>query len=395
MREDRRQLRGPSVSIGPLGDRVDGVERIAVLRGGGLGDLLFASPAIESLAAAYPHARITLLGTPMHADLLDGRPGPVDDVAVLPLVHGVRLPPGENEDPAGAEEFVRWMRQQRFDLAVQIHGGGTYSNPFVRRLGARVTAGLCAPGAARLDRVAPYAYYQHEWFRALEVVGLVGAPPVALEPVLRPTPQEVSQAESWRREAGDAPLVVVHPGATDPRRRWPPERFAEVAARVAAAGAHVVVIGDSSDVPAAEQIVDRARRGLPGVSGERIHSAAGALSLSGLVALLCAADVFLGNDSGPRHLAQAVGCPTVSIYWVGNVINAAALGRSEHRVHVSWTTRCPVCGSDCTGGAERCEHDISFVAEVEAGPVHDDVAELAGLRAEPAQGDQGHDSSSS
>ncbi|MFP3465359.1 glycosyltransferase family 9 protein [Leifsonia sp. SIMBA_070] len=370
--------REPVVAIGPGGERVEGVERIAVLRGGGLGDLLFAFPALAALEAAYRGATITLLGTPMHAALLEGRPGPVHEVAVLPRVRGVYLPPGADEDPAEADAFVEAMRERRFDLAVQVHGGGGYSNAFVRRLGARVTAGLTTPEAAPLDRTVPYAYYQHEWMRALEVVGMVGARPVELEPRLQPTPDERSRAQESIPSDG-APLVVVHPGATDPRRRWPAERFATVAGRLAAAGARVVVVGDASDVPAADEIVGLARRSAPEVGPDRIRSAAGALSLSDLVGVLDAADVFLGNDSGPRHLAQALGRPTVSIFWIGNVINAGPLGRSKHRVHVSWIIRCPVCGRDCTGGAERCEHDVSFVGDVEAGPVHADVAELAGL----------------
>ena len=286
------------------------------------------------------------------------------------------------------------MRREGFDLALQLHGGGMNSNPFLLRLGARVTAGLCTPDAARLDRMLPYQYYQQEWFRALEVVGLVGAPPVVLEPRIHPTPEERSDAERWAPRDG-RPLVALHPGATDPRRRWPAERFAEVAGRIAAAGARVVVVGDSSDVPAAEEIVRLGRRGLRGDEAERLRSAAGALSLGELVGLLAVSDAFLGNDSGPRHLAQAVGCPTVSVYWVGNVINAGPIGRSQHRVHVSWTTRCPACGRDCTSDAERCEHDVSFVADVEAGPVLADLEELAGLHAQAGGPGQGQDSSSS
>ncbi|SEH54600.1 MULTISPECIES: glycosyltransferase family 9 protein [unclassified Leifsonia] len=372
------RMAAPEVWIGPAGGRIDGVERIAVLRGGGLGDLLFAFPALSSLAAAYPRARITLLGTPAHAALLGSRPGPVDEVAVLPRVRGVYLPEGEAEDPAGADEFVREMREKRFDLALQLHGGGRNSNPFLLRLGARVTAGLCTPDAARLDRVLPYEYYQHEWMRALEVAGLVGAPPVALEPRIHVTPREREEALRWAPPPGVS-LVVVHPGATDPRRRWPAERFAEVAARLVDAGARVVVVGDSSDVLLGERIVRLARDAARAAAGEQLRSLAGRLTLSGLVGLLSAADAFLGNDSGPRHLAQAVGCPTVSVFWAGNVINAGPLGRAEHRIHVSWTTRCPACGRDCTSAADRCAHDVSFVAQVPPAPVYADLAQLIPL----------------
>jgi ADP-heptose:LPS heptosyltransferase len=371
--------RGPgTLSVGPLGEPFDGIERIAVLRGGGLGDLLFAMGAIQSLRVAYPDARITLLGTPMHAALLRGRPDTVDEVAVLPIAQGVRDVPGQVEDEQETERFVARMRAERFDLAVQVHGGGRYSNPFLLRLGARHTVGTRTPDAAQLERTMTYVYYQHEMLRALEVVGLAGVAPAVLEPRLTATDRE--RADTAQHVDGTARgLVLVHPGATDPRRRWPASSFAEVAARLAADGSQVIVVGDESDMANASEIVRLARAGVGETDAARITSLAGLLSLGELVGLVSHADVLLGNDSGPRHLAQAVGAATVGIYWFGNVVNAGPLGRARQRAHLSWTTRCPVCGVDCTQvgwSAERCEHDDSFVADVPAGPVYDDVAEL-------------------
>jgi hypothetical protein len=87
----------------------------------------------------------------------------------------------------------------------------------------------------------------------------------------------------------------------------------------------------------------------------------------------------IANDSGPRHLAQAVGAATVGIFWFGNVVNAAPFLRGRHRVHLSFTVRCPVCGVDVTQvgwTAPRCEHDVSFVAEVGVAPVLADARQL-------------------
>ena len=101
--------------------------------------------------------------------------------------------------------------------------------------------------------------------------------------------------------------------------------------------------------------------------------------MSGLVALLANAAVVVGNDSGPRHLAQALGVPTVGIFWAGNVINAGALGRSLHRIHASWVTACPTCGIDVTQvgwTAPRCPHDDSVVAGIEVRDVYEDVRSL-------------------
>jgi ADP-heptose:LPS heptosyltransferase len=357
--------------VGPVLPAFEEVKRIAVLRGGGLGDLMFALPAVEALQARYPEARITLLGTPLHAALLRDRPGPVADVEILPAAHGVR--PGDT-DPEAVEEFFERMSLLKFDLAVQLHGGGRNSNPFLLRLGARHTVGTRTPDAAALERTIPYVYYQHEVFRALEVAGLAGAEPQVLEPRIAVLPQE--HAAAARLAPGGSPLVTLHPGATDPRRRWPAESFAEVAALAAADGSRVLVVGDDSDVPAAEEIVSLARRAAPDAE---IRSLAGQLDLGGLAGILAASAVMVGNDSGPRHLAQAVGTPTVGIYWIGNVINAGALGRTLHRVHFSWVTVCPTCGVDVTQvgwTAERCEHDDSFVRPVRPVAVYDDVREL-------------------
>ena len=373
-------------AVGELGSRFADVRRIAVLRGGGLGDLVFALPAVAALAAAYPAAEVTLLGTPLHAALLADRPGPFDAVEVLPTRPGVH--PGE-PDPAAEQDFLARMRARRIDLAVQLHGGGRNSNPFLLELGARHTIGSRTADAARLERSVPYLYYQHEVLRALEVVGLAGATPVDLEPRVELTAAERG-ARGRALAARDRPLLLLHPGATDPRRRWPPHLFGQVAAEVAADGASVVVVGDASDVPAADQIVAEARRR---GAGDAVVSRAGQVPLGELVGLLAQGTVLLANDSGPRHLAQAVGTATVGIFWVGNVVNAAPLSRGRHRIQFSFTRRCPVCDLDCTRvDGERCEHDDSFVAEVSPGDVLTDVRDLlaagAPAPAEPPPADR-------
>ena len=89
---------------------------------------------------------------------------------------------------------------------------------------------------------------------------------------------------------------------------------------------------------------------------------AGCLSLEALAGLLSEAHVMVGNDSGPRHLAGAVGVPTVGIFWCGNLINSGPLTRTLHRQAIAWRLRCPVCDLDCTRAS--CNHRDSFVADV-------------------------------
>lgn len=348
------------------------VRAIAVLRGSGIGDLVQSLPAAEALAAAYPDAELTLLGAPAGVALLAGRPSPFTALEVLPLRAGIRG--GGPEDPAATAAFRERMRARRFDLAVQLHGGGGNSNRFLLDLGARHTVGSRTPEAAELTRSRPFVYYQHEVLRGLEVVALAGAAPVSLEPSLPLTTEEQQRRHARRAEA---PTVVLHPGATDPRRRWPATAFARVAGALVGQGVRVVVVGDAEDVPVAEAISDAVPdpRGL-------LSSVAGTRSLAGLVEQLLDADVVLACDSGPRHIAAALGGATVGIYWVGNLVNAGPLGRARHRVQVGFTNACEVCGRDLTQvgwTAERCEHEPSIVADVDPERVLADVTELLAL----------------
>jgi ADP-heptose:LPS heptosyltransferase len=147
---------------------VDGVRKIAVLRANGIGDYIFAIPALEALHNTYRNAEIVLLALPWHQEFLEGGPGHVDRVIVVPFSRGIR-DSRPSKDGAALEVFFQKMADERFDIALQMHGGGRFSNPFVRRLGARLTAGCRTPDAVPLDRWLPYVYYQSEVIRNLEV----------------------------------------------------------------------------------------------------------------------------------------------------------------------------------------------------------------------------------
>lgn len=353
---------------------VPGVKKIAVVRANGLGDFVFALPALDALRLAYPDAEIVLFGKAWHAAFLENRQGPVDRVVVTPVSRGVNEDPGVPEDAGGLDRFFAVQQRERFDLAIQIHGGGRYSNPFTLRLGARLTIGLKTPDAVPLDRWIPYVYFQSEIIRYLEVVGLAGACSPHLEPRLAVSDADVIEAAKVVPGDGQ-PLVALHPGAGDGRRRWPPEKFAQIGDALFGAGARVLVTGSAPEYDLAESVVrsmsapsgrdqdlvDRTGCVVPGLN------LAGKLSLGGLAGLLSRCAVVVSNDSGPLHLAQAVGASTVGIFWCFNLINAGPATRLRHRPVVSWELECPVCGRNCT--RDKCDHRASFVAEIPIEPV--------------------------
>lgn len=346
-------------------DIVPGVRKIAVVRANAIGDFVFSLPALEALRAAYPRAEIVLLAKAWHAAFLRHRPGPVDRVLVVPPYGGVGEDPGCTENAAELEAFFTAMRGEQFDLAIQMHGGGRHSNPFTLRLGAAMTVGMKTPDAVALDRWMPYVYFQPEILRYLELVSLVGADPVVLEPRLAVTPGDLAEAVRVVPET-DKPLVALHPGAGDPRRRWSPEYFAEVGDALAAAGAHVVVIGTRGERDIDEAVVCAMRA--------RAQNLCDRLSLCGLAGLLSRCRVVISNDSGPLHLARAVGSATMGLYWCFNLVTAGPITRTRHRSLSSWRLDCPVCGLNCVH--HLCEHAVSFIDDIAPDEVIEQALEL-------------------
>ncbi len=332
--------------------------KIAVLRANAVGDFIFALPALEAMRAAYPDSEIVLLGKEWHHRFLEKRPSPVDRVAVVPLCRGVNEERVMEEDAEEIERFCERMRAERFDLALQLHGGGRYSNPFLKRLGARCTAGLKAEDATPLDRWVPYIYFQPEILRYLEVVSLVGATAVTLEPRVTVTEADIVEGHQWLAPSHED-FAMLNPGAGDGRRRWPPDKFAEICDTLRSDGIEVVVHGS----PWEHELVDA----VAGCMRTDPIVLCGNLSLGGLAGVLSRCRLLISNDTGPLHLAAAVSTPTVGIYWCGNLINSGPMTRSLHRPLVSWRLDCTLCGRSCI--YDNCEHHESFVSDIAADEV--------------------------
>jgi ADP-heptose:LPS heptosyltransferase len=320
----------------PAPGLVEDVRKIAVLAPNSVGDFVFTLPGLHALQRAYPQAELALVGKPWHRALLHGRPGPVGRVLLTPPVPGVGMPADAPCDPQPAEAFLAQMRKERFDIAVQMFGGGRYSNPFVKQFGARLAIGARADDAPPLDRWVRYAVPNNRRLALLEVAALAGAaaPPLGLE---------LAVTEADRREAADAlaaaggrPLAVLQPGSTDPRRCWPAASFAQV--------------GDAL----VRTVIAHMRQPALDLSGQ--------LSLAGLCGLLDGAALMVSNDTGPLHLALAVGTPSVGIFWFTNLVDGTPL--RQHLLHAALSLRlhCPVCGAENV--RYRCPHDPSFVDDV-------------------------------
>jgi ADP-heptose:LPS heptosyltransferase len=344
---------------------VPDVRHIVALRPNGIGDFMFALPALHALRAAYPEARLTLLGKPWHADFLQERAGPVDEVLVMPPYPGVGAPP---DTPLGQEAiaFIERLREQQACLAVQMYGGGRHSNAFVNLLEARLSIGARTPDAATLDRWIPYGPFANRRLELLQVVALAGAAPWIGSPELSITARDRASAQEALPWMPGERIVILHPGASDPRRHWPAARFAAVADALAAKGAQIVISATGSEAEVARTVLAHMRH--------RALDLTDRLSLPGLCGLLERAELMLANDTGPLHLALALGKPAVGIFWLTNLIEAGPLVPHLLRPAMSARVHCPVCGAE--NRKTRCPHNPCFVDDVSTETVMELALEL-------------------
>jgi heptosyltransferase-2 len=279
------------------------MNRVALVRFSSLGDVVLTLPVVRSIKEAFPEARLVYLTKAAYRPLLEGQPG-VDQVATL-----------EEAGPgvAALRRFCRGLGP--FDVALDLHRtlrsrscvGALRAD---RRLAYRKAAVVRRLWAAGWMRGRMQGPQPHVVDRYLEPLRRLGVAPAHTVPRLEVAPAELEAAQALLAGAGvrdPGRIAVVVPGARWPNKRWAAASFAAVAAGLRdAEGLEPVIAGDAADRQAAEQV----RALIPGGAA----LLAGATGLPGLAALLRHARVVIANDSGPAHLAAAVGAPVVALF---------------------------------------------------------------------------------
>lgn len=344
------------------------IRRIAVFRALVLGDLLCATPALRALKTGWPGSEVTLIGLPWARELAR-RLTSIDRFVEFP---GHPDLPEIEPDTAKWPGFVDYMRNQRHDLLVQLHGSGGIVNPMLAGFGARLTAGFFDPDdtATQVGDMAlhtPWPTRGTEIDRLLRLTDHLGLarPPTDLEfPVRaadwRNLQSKVPELEGVSDTASGTgafePFACLHPGAQLASRRWPPERFAAVADGLRRRGLRVILTGS----PAEAALTAAVRKAMTGPALDLT----GRTSLFELGALLQRAALLVCNDTGISHVAAAVGTPSVVVSSGGDVARWAPLDRARHRV--VWRDRpCRPCAHTVCPMADPCATGVD-AAEVGA-----------------------------
>jgi heptosyltransferase I len=306
------------------------------------GDILLCLPAVQALRRHAPQTRVTWLVEEAFADLLRGQPE-VDQVAAIPLRAWKAL--AYKPWHWGAllrrwREFRRELGRERFDLCLDLHGAFRGSLlaalvPCDRRLAIKTRRAKRWRLVLRAERV-PQAG-PHLVDRGLTVMAALGADPRGPWDAYRVSEADGDVAEGLLRghDFGcDGPLVALAPATSEPSKCWPQERFALLARRLHDDHrARIVLVGGPGDVALCQRII--AAAGIPALS------VAGQTTWPQLAGLLQRCATLVSGDTGPMHLAAAVGRPVVALF--GPTVPEVSGPLGEGHVIVQTALPCRPC----------------------------------------------------
>ena len=287
----------------------DTPSRILVIRFSSMGDIVLTSPVTRQLDRLFPDAEIEFLTRSEYVSLARALPG----VAVVR-----RFDPG-----TGLLSLVSRLRERRYDLAIDLHGNlrsrlvaMTGIAGRVLRYDKRRFARMAIVRRRRRSRPVPHTIDRYlevlDRFEASAAPGLEGAQNAAEKrlPHLKVGDAAAAMVEERLAGAGIAPdvrILGVAPGASHGPKRWPPERFARVADHMAESrDMKILLLGSEADRPVTGEVADAMER--PAVDWT------GATDLALLPAAVRRCALLVSNDSGPMHVATAVGTPVIGVF---------------------------------------------------------------------------------
>lgn len=328
-------------------------ERVLCVRLDSVGDVLMTTPAIRAVRESRPGRRVTLLTSPAGAEAARLVPE-IDDVAVYEAPWMKATPP--RADGAADRATVDRLRSRRFDAAIifTVYSQSPLPAALLCRLAdIPLRLAYCRENPYQLltdwvPEPEPERFIRHEVRRHLDLAARAGYVTADERLSLRVPERARRRAAGLLADLGlnpERPWAVVHPGATAPARRYPPESYAK-AARLLAEGAgwQIVVTGGRGE----EDLVEAVRAGM----GAPSVSLAGRLSLAELAAVIALAPVLITNNTGPAHVAAAVGTPVVDLY---ALTNPQHMPWSVSSRVLSHDVPCRYCyKSVCPEGHHRC-----------------------------------------
>jgi lipopolysaccharide heptosyltransferase II len=275
-----------------------------------LGDAILSTGMLRALVVRYPDASIEVLTSPRNQELFEACPG----VRTVHVARENRFSRRRGFRWIGALLWWSWkLRRRRFDLAIDARGEFPHAL-LLWLMGAKRRVGWTSGGGDfLLTDAASYVANRHESESRQALLNLLDIQPPEGQSAWPPTFDPGRAARDWIEHewpaaADPRPLIVIHVGAGTQAKRWPAEHFRELIGRLAVEhDVRIALVGTGDDWIVARQIIGS--RAWPNV-----WNLTGLFNVARLGALLERAAVMIGADSGPVHLAAAVGTPVVVLF---------------------------------------------------------------------------------
>ncbi len=324
-----------------MGNFVQGIERILVLRTDGIGDVLNSTPAISALREAYRDAHISVLARHPGIEVLLLNPH-IDELLAY--------------DATARLRSIKKLRARCYDMAIVLHNS-SWCNLMAYLSGAQYRVGRRSERKRfsftlthRVSSRDPKGT-KHEIDRNMDVVRLVGAEDGTQELIFRLSVEERAWAKDFlRREDIYTPLVGIHPGGSSFDKLWPAENFAHAAIELAKRLEAKIMLFCG---PGEEALLQGIQRHMADQSHTPDVITIAGLPLRQFAALLEKCSIFLCNDSGPMHIAAALKVPTVAIF--GPTDHVRWGPRSEKAVVVRRDMDCWPCS------AHKCRKEYECI----------------------------------
>lgn len=322
------------------------VKKILCIKTVAIGDLVVALPAFKALKEAFPSAHLALLTTPRVREVVEGSPF-LDEIIYFDVL-------GAEKGLKGLAGLVRRIRAARFDMVVDFEHYYRFTTLIAYLSRAPMRVGFMLPGQGRgrlFTTKVPYPVDKHEVAAFLDLARAAGARvarPKLVE--IAVSPEDQRYVDDWLagKEADGTRIIGIH-ADTSPvavARRWPPERFAELADQLAQEpGTTVIFTGDERALPLIDKIRGRMRQ--PSLS------AAGQMTLKQFAVLAKKLDLFISLDTGPMHVAAAMGTPVIGLFGPNTPVKWGPYGAGHFSVYKE--LECSPCTKQYLGQVSKCQ----------------------------------------
>jgi ADP-heptose:LPS heptosyltransferase len=303
------------------------IKKIVVFRALQLGDLLCSIPAIRALRQGFPEAHITLVGLPWAKFLVERFPDYINDLIVFPGYPGL---PEQTYNTKEIISFLNKIQQEEFDLAIQMQGSGTITNPLVSLFGAKNLAGFYTEGQYKPNQnlFIEYPNKLPEIERHLQLIKHLGLKAEDTQMEFPLTKKDYSDLDDAQLLVEPKQYVCIHPGSRGEERRWDPKNFAAVGDYFIEKGLKVVVTGTKDEAVIVNDVIENMKH--------KPINAAGKTSLGAVGALIKNAFALVSNCTGVSHIASALKTPSIVISLDGEPNRWAGLDKHLH-TSIDWT----------------------------------------------------------